>query len=90
MNASYAPDRLLDTLSQWLRAANDRQLSRLLQISVPVLQGIRAGRISISPSLLMLMADSSGKSTDELRRVLGDRRSKARMHVAIVQPCTQA
>ncbi|GIZ53367.1 hypothetical protein [Noviherbaspirillum aridicola] len=79
MNISYAPNRLLDTLAEWLRAANDRQLSRLLQISLPVIQGIRSGRISLSPSLLLMMAECAGKTVDELRQVLGERRSKARM-----------
>lgn len=83
MNLHYAPNRLLDAVSAWLSASNDRQLSRLLQISLPVIQGIRSGRISLSPSLLMLMADAVGKTADELRQVLGDRRSKARMRYRI-------
>ncbi|HEY8608042.1 MAG TPA: hypothetical protein VIM12_13085 [Noviherbaspirillum sp.] len=76
---SYAPDRLLDTLASWLHAANDRQLSRLLQISLPVIQGIRSGRISVSPSLLLLMAECAGRTVEELRTVLGERRMRARM-----------
>lgn len=76
---SYAPERLLDTLANWLRAANDRQLSRLLQISLPVIQGIRSGRITVSPSLLLMMADRVDRTVEDLRNVLGERRRKARM-----------
>lgn len=75
--AGYSPARLLDTLADWLHAPTDRHLAGLLQISLPVLRGLRSGRISVSPSLLLVMAQSSGRSMDELRQVLGEKRSRA-------------
>ncbi|MDB5839281.1 MAG: hypothetical protein JWQ23_1233 [Herminiimonas sp.] len=75
----YNPDRLLDTLLQWLGVSSDKMLSRLLHLSPGVIRGIRAGFVPVRPSILFSMAECAGKSIDELRHVLGDRRSKARM-----------
>lgn len=76
---SYDPNRLLDTLSAWLGATSDRMLSRMLRLSLTLIQRIRTGLLPVRASILSSMADAAGKSIDELRRVLGERRSKVRM-----------
>ncbi|GIZ52780.1 hypothetical protein NCCP691_27940 [Noviherbaspirillum aridicola] len=75
----YAPGRLLATLASWFNLTTDRSLSKRLQLSPQVLRGIRSGAIAITPSLLILMAEAAGKTVDELRELLGERRRKARM-----------
>lgn len=77
--ASYDPNRLLDTVAAWLGIADDRALSRLIGLSPGIIRGLRAGRLPVRASILTLMADYAGKSVEELRSVLGDRRSRARM-----------
>ncbi|HYD95303.1 MAG TPA: hypothetical protein VEC01_08255 [Noviherbaspirillum sp.] len=76
---TYDPDRLLDALSTWLGAHSDRMLSRMLRLSPQILRGIRTGSLPLRASILITMAEGAGKGVDELRRVLGDRRCKARM-----------
>lgn len=78
-NPTYAPDRLLATLAGWFNASSDHELAKRLQISPQVLRGIRSGHIAVSPSLLILMAESAGTAVSELRALLGERRRKARM-----------
>jgi hypothetical protein len=75
----YDPNRLLDTLTVWLGIDSDKTLASMLQISPQIIRGIRNGRLPVRPSILIPMAECVGKSIDELRRILGDRRKKARM-----------
>lgn len=84
---SYDPNRLLDTLLAWTGVNSDRKLSRLLQISPFVLRSIRAGSLPLRAFVLAAMAESVGKSIDELRRVLGERRRKARMSLSTGATC---
>lgn len=83
MPHSYNPNRLLDTLSARLGAESDRMLSRMLRLSLPLIDGIRAGRVALRASLLSAMAERAGTSIDGLRRIPGDRRSKARMSCSV-------
>lgn len=80
---SYDPNRLLDSLAAWMNVSGDKTLSRKLGLSTGVLRNLRCGRVSMRPSILVAMADCAGRSVEELRRVLGDRRSKARMVCAL-------
>lgn len=75
----YAPDRLIGTLADMLGAQNEKHLSRLLKLSLPVVKGIRAGDVSVTPLILQQMAERVGTTVEALRVVLGDRRRKARM-----------
>lgn len=77
--SAYAPNRLLTMLAQWFNASSDHELSGKLQVSPQVIRGIRSGDIAVSPSLLLLMAECAGRTADELRGLLGERRRKARM-----------
>jgi len=75
----YDPNRLLDTLTTWLDASTDKALARILRLSPLVIRGMRTGHLPVRASILTLMSEAAGKSIDELRPVLGDRRKKARM-----------
>lgn len=76
---SYDPNRLLDRLCVWTGTNSDLALARLLHLSPQVIRAIREGKMPIRASILIPMAECVGKSIDELRAVLGDRRRKARM-----------
>lgn len=79
----YDPNRLLDTLSIRLGIDSDRMLSHVLHVSPQVIRNIRCGRLPVPTSILLAMAESAGASIEELRRVLGDRRSRVRMTCSI-------
>jgi len=76
---AYDPNRLLDAVAQRLGIHGDRMLSRMLQLSLQIIRGMRAGQLPVRASILLSMAESVGTSIDDLRQILGDRRSKARM-----------
>lgn len=79
VSPSYDPNRLIDALLQWLELSSDKKLSRHLRVSPQIISGIRAGRLALRASILLWMAECAGRSIDELRRVLGDRRRKIRL-----------
>jgi hypothetical protein len=76
---SYSPNRLLDALLEWMNLSSDRKLARKLGVSLHVIKSIRTGRQGLGASLLLQMAECAGRSINELRLVLGDRRSKIRL-----------
>lgn len=75
----YDPNRLFDTIAERLGINGDRVLSRMLQLSFQLIRGMRSGRFPVRASILLSIAERVGTSVDELRHILGDRRSKARM-----------
>jgi hypothetical protein len=79
ISLEYDPNRLLDTLMKRLEVDTDEALSRTLQVSADSIGDIRAGRVAVSASMLLWFSDLTELSTDELRRIMGDRRAKARM-----------
>lgn len=79
---TYDPNRLLDALIERMSLKNDAALSKALSISPPVISKIRHGRIPVGASMLIRMHEESGISIRELRELMGDRRSRMRMHVA--------
>ena len=70
----YHPDRLLDKLSKQLKAGNDRNLARLLEISPSTISKIRRKVIAISAKNLLSIHDGSGIAIKELRKMMGDKR----------------
>jgi hypothetical protein len=76
---SYDPNRLLDTLLDWLQVSSDRKLAQVLQISLTLIRKMRAGRLPVRAVVLYRMAECAGRSIEELRLVLGDRRRKVRV-----------
>jgi hypothetical protein len=63
--------------------SSDKALSWKLQVNKHVIQSIRTGQLPIGASMLLWMIDISGMSIEELRRILGDKRSKARLNCTL-------
>jgi hypothetical protein len=82
---SYDPNRLLDTLMQHLGIHNDGALSRRLKIATEVIGNIRKGSVPVCASMLLWMQEATGIDVAELRRLMGDRRMKYRLHISIQQ-----
>lgn len=80
---TYDPNHLLNTLITHLGLSNDGALSRKLKIAGNVIRDIRHGRIPVCGSMLLWMHEATGISINELRRLLGDRRAKCRLHYGI-------
>lgn len=79
---TYDPDNLLNALIQRLKLRNDAALSRMLEVSPPVISKIRQRRLAIGASLLIRMHDITGLTVRELRALMGDRREKYRLSSA--------
>lgn len=77
--AKYDPNRLLNVLIERLRLASDRELAQKLQVSYKLLAKLRSGDLTISPSMLLWMAECADTSIEELRSILGDRRARGRL-----------
>lgn len=77
--SSYNPNRLFDALLRWLDLPSDKKLSRVLQISLTLIQKMRAGSLPVRALILYRMAECTEKTIEELRVVLGDRRCKVRV-----------
>jgi hypothetical protein len=80
--AAYNPNRLIDALIHHLGLKSDGALSRKLKVAKSVIKNIRHGHIPVGASMLMWMHEATGISINELRALLGDRRSKYRLSVA--------
>jgi hypothetical protein len=83
---TYDPNRLLDALMARFGTTSDKVLSRKLQVARRVIRSIRIGTLPIGASMLLWFSQCAGTSIDELRRILGDRRAKARLSCALALP----
>jgi plasmid maintenance system antidote protein VapI len=79
---AYNPNHLIDALIRHLGLQSDGALSRKLKVAKNVIKNIRHGHIPIGASMLMWMHEATGISINELRVLMGDRRSKFRLNVA--------
>lgn len=79
MLTDYDPNRLLDTLTQHLGVKNDKALSQKLKMNKSLVAGIRQKRLPVAASLMIGMHEATGISIPELKKILGDRRSKYRL-----------
>ncbi len=79
----YSPAHLLNELRRIMKAKTDRELADLLEINSSILSKIRHNRLSVGGAILIRMHEVSGLSTTQLRHVLGDRRKRFRMGVAM-------
>jgi transcriptional regulator with XRE-family HTH domain len=70
----YQPDQLLDKLSKLLKAGNDRELAKMLEISPSSISKIRRKKIAVSAKHLLSMHDGSGIEINKLRKMMGDKR----------------
>lgn len=75
----YDPDHLLDALIEAMQLTNDRALARRLNVAEAVVRNIRRRKLPVTGSMLMWMHEATGISIAELRRLMGDRRTKFRL-----------
>jgi hypothetical protein len=76
---SYDPGRLLDALAAQLRLSTDSLLATFLNMAQSVVSKIRRCQLPISATMLIRMGDVSGMTIDEMRCLMGDRRSRIRV-----------
>lgn len=79
LRAKYDPNRLLDWTIVRLSLESDHELSAALEILVEQLVGIRKGASRLPSSVLVAINDLTGCRISELKKILGDRRSKQRL-----------
>lgn len=84
--SSYDPNKLLNIINARLGVSSDGALSRKLKVARNVIGDIRACRMQVGGSMLLLMHEATGISIDELRRLMGDRRAKCRLSVSVITP----
>lgn len=80
--ARYDPNRLLDAVLKKMCWENDATLARKLNVHADVIHRIRSGTSPLGASMLMWMQEATGVSIDELRQLMGDRRSRLRLSYA--------
>jgi plasmid maintenance system antidote protein VapI len=76
---SYNPNHLLDTLLGKMQLKNDAALSRMLEVTPPMISKIRHHRLPVGASLLLRMHEVTGMSIRDLRKLMGDRRTRYRL-----------
>ena len=81
----YNPNEFLNMLMQHLHIHSDQALSKRLRISLKIIKSIRSGGYPIAASLLLCIEEVTGIAVSELRRWMGDRRTKCRL---IHRSCT--
>lgn len=84
--SSYDPNKLLNIVNARLGVSSDGALSRKLKVARNIIGDIRAGRMQVGGSMLLLMHEATGISIEELRRLMGDRRAKCRLSVPVITP----
>lgn len=75
----FDPNQFLDRLMQHMKVQNDEALAKRLKVSVKIIKNIRSRELPVAASILMCIEDATGISVAELRRWMGDRRTKCRM-----------
>lgn len=76
----YNPNRLLDTIMQRLKIKDDNALARRLALSLTVIRRIREGRMPLTGTLSLAIAQVTGFALDEIKALAGDRRAKFRLN----------
>jgi hypothetical protein len=83
--AHYDPNQLLDALIAHLNLKNDAALSNVLHVARPILASIRQRSLGISAWLLLRMSEISNLSIADLRRMMGDQRTRMRVATARIR-----
>lgn len=74
----YDPNLLLDAVLKKMQWENDVTLARKLKVHINVIHRIRCKTLPLGASMLMWMQEATGVSIDELRQLMGDRRTRLR------------
>jgi hypothetical protein len=81
----FNPGHLLDFLIKKMDLPNDGALAKELKVAKPVIDKIRKGEIPVGGSILLWMQEATGISIDELRGLMGDRRTTCRLSYRLKQ-----
>lgn len=68
--AMQHPNHFLDGLLRFMDLKNDAALSRLMDVTPPVISKIRHGHLPVTAGFLLKAHDTSGLSIEELRKML--------------------
>jgi len=79
----FNPSYLLDTLIIRMNLPGDGALAKKLKVAKPVIDKIRRGEIPVSGSIMLCMEEAAGINIDELRALVGDRRTTCRLSYPI-------
>lgn len=74
----YDPNRMLDAVMDLLKVRTDAALSRMLDVSPPIISKIRHGRLAVGAAILVRLHEETGLPVRELRDLMGDRRGNYR------------
>lgn len=77
-NIEYMPSRLFDLICQQHGLKTDRELARLLGIGSPQTCRVRHGSQPLSGELLLRIHEVTGIQIQQLKILMGDRRSQHR------------
>jgi hypothetical protein len=80
----YRPDRLFNAVGRRLGLSNDGMLSQRLRLRKDLIDEMRYGRTPVTATILLLISEVSGMSIDELRSIMGDRRTRLRLSCRIL------
>lgn len=78
-SGSYDPNLMLDEIMRRLQLKNDAALARLASLGPATISKIRHGRAPISASILIRFHEAFGISINEMRSLMGDRRTQFRL-----------
>lgn len=86
---AFDPNQLFDSLLKRMQLKNDAALSRKLHVAPPVISKIRSRKLPLGASLLIRIHEETSLSIEELRSMMGDRRSKFRFSAISFKPRQQ-
>lgn len=75
----YDPNRLLDAVLKKMQWGNDAILAKKLKIHINVIRRIRSNTLPVGASMLLWLQEATGVSVEELRQLMGDRRTRVRL-----------
>ncbi len=78
---AYDPNHFLDVIKERLQLRCDKALGKQLNLTLKAIENIRLRKLPIGASMLILAAEKCQVEIGELRRLMGDRRSRIRVTV---------
>lgn len=77
-HGNFNPAHMLDHLRYRLRLKDDASLSRLLDVTPPLLSRIRHRKRCVCAGLMVRIHEATGIHVHDLRVMMGDRRERTR------------
>lgn len=77
-HGDFDPAHMLDHLRYRLRLKDDASLSRLLDVTPPMLSRVRHRKRGVCAALIIRIHEATGIRVHDLRVMMGDRRARVR------------